>query len=111
LELYTLLERSQPSPVVSLNRAVAVAMAESPQSALPMVEALAAGDHLESYHLLHATRADLLRRMGESAESAKSYQRALELATNDSERRFLERRLREVREADAQSRGAKTGTN
>jgi len=111
LELYTLLERWQPSPVISLNRTVAVAMAEGPESALPMVEAVAATNHLDSYHLLHATRADLLRRMGEFAESAKSYQRALDLVTNDSERRFLERRLREVRAADAQSPVAKTGTN
>jgi RNA polymerase sigma-70 factor, ECF subfamily len=111
LEFYTLLERVQPSPVVSLNRAVAVAMAESPQSGLPIIEALAAGDHLGSYHLLHATRGDLLRRMGEFAESAKSYQRALELVTNDSERRFLERRLREVQAADAQSTRTKIGTN
>lgn len=109
LEFYTLLERVQPSPVVSLNRAVAVAMAESPQSALPIIESLAASDHLESYHLLHATRADLLRRMGEFAESAKSYQRALELVTNDSERRFLERRLREVQAAGAESSGLRTG--
>jgi len=111
LELYTLLERWQPSPVISLNRTVAVAMAEGPESALPMVEAVAATNHLDSYHLLHATRADLLRRMGEFAESAKSYQRALDLVTNDSERRFLERRLREVRAADAQSSKVPTGTN
>ncbi|HUB01058.1 MAG TPA: RNA polymerase sigma factor [Terriglobales bacterium] len=112
LEFYTLLERLQPSPVVALNRAVAVAMAESPQAALPIIEDLAASDHLESYHLLHATRADLLRRMGEFAESAKSYQRALELVTNDSERRFLERRLREVEASGStQSRQERTGTN
>jgi RNA polymerase sigma-70 factor, ECF subfamily len=93
---YDLLERIQPSPIVALNRAVAVAMAESPQSGLAIVEALAASDDLGDYHLLHATRADLLRRMGSSAEAARSYQRALELVTNDTERRYLGRRLREV---------------
>jgi len=60
------------------------------------VEALAATNDLENYHLLHAARADLLRRLGSLEEAAKSYARALELVTNDSERRFLERRLREV---------------
>ncbi|MGD0632641.1 MAG: tetratricopeptide repeat protein, partial [Terracidiphilus sp.] len=82
--------------VVSLNRAVAVAMASGPESALGIVDRLAASSDLDSYHLLHAARADLLRRMGSYEEAAKSYQRALELVTNDSERRFLQRRLREV---------------
>jgi RNA polymerase sigma-70 factor, ECF subfamily len=96
LRLYDLLERVQPSPIVALNRAVAVAMAESPQSGLAIIEQLAATSDLESYHLLHATRADLLRRTGSSVEAAKSYKRALELVTNETERRYLERRLREV---------------
>ncbi len=96
VQLYDLLERVQPSPVVSLNRAVAVAMADGPQTALQLVEALAATNDLENYHLLHAARADLLRRLGSLEEAAKSYARALQLVTNDSERRFLERRLREV---------------
>ena len=94
--LYDLLERAHPSPVVSLNRAVAVAMAEGPGPALALLDALEVSGHLESYHLLHATRADLLRRIGSREEAAKSYTRALALVTNDSERRFLERRLREV---------------
>ena len=93
---YDFLERAQPSPIVSLNRAVAVAMAESPQSGLAIIEKLSATNDLENYHLLHATRADLLRRMGLPAEAALSYKRALELVTNDTERRFLERRLREM---------------
>lgn len=97
IRLYDLLERLQPSPVVSLNRAVAVAMVDGPRPALVLIDELAANGELDSYHLLHAARADLLRRLGSSAEAAKSYARALELATNDSERRFLERRLREVR--------------
>jgi RNA polymerase sigma-70 factor, ECF subfamily len=96
VRLYDLLERVQPSPVVSLNRAVAVAMADGPNTALDLIDELATGNGLENYHLLHAARADLLRRMGSFEESAKSYERALELVTNDSERRFLERRLREV---------------
>jgi RNA polymerase sigma-70 factor, ECF subfamily len=96
LRLYTQLERLQPSPVVSLNRAVAVAMVEGPGAALALIDALAATDDLGSYHLLHAARADMLRRLGAAGEAAKSYGRALALVTNDSERRFLERRLREV---------------
>jgi RNA polymerase sigma-70 factor (ECF subfamily) len=96
VRLYDLLERLQPSPVISLNRAVAVAMADGPVPALQLVDAIAASRSLEKYHLLYAVRADLLRRMGSSDEAAKSYKRALELVTNDSERRFLERRLEEV---------------
>jgi RNA polymerase sigma-70 factor (ECF subfamily) len=95
LRLYGQLERLQPSPIVSLNRAVAVAMVHGPQRALAIIDALAAGD-LEDYHLLHAARADLLRRLGSTEEAASSYRRALVLVTNDSERRFLERRLRQV---------------
>jgi len=93
---YDLLERAQPSPVVSLNRAVAVAMVDGPGPALALIDALTAAGDLDNYHLLHATRADLLRRIGSAEEAAKSYTRALTLVTNDSERRFLERRLREV---------------
>jgi RNA polymerase sigma-70 factor (ECF subfamily) len=96
LRLYDLLARVQPSPIVSLNRAVAVAIVGGPKAALALVDALAASGALDSYHLLHAARADLLRRMGSWAEAAESYARALELVTNASERRFLERRLREV---------------
>jgi RNA polymerase sigma-70 factor (ECF subfamily) len=96
VRLYDLLERLQPSPIVSLNRAVAVAMVDGAHQGLALIDALAAAGELENYHLLHAARADLLRRVGSSAEAAKSYARALALTTNDSERRFLERRLREV---------------
>jgi RNA polymerase sigma-70 factor (ECF subfamily) len=96
LRLYDLLVRVRPSPIVSLNRAVAVAMVEGPQAALAIVDALAAAGELDHYYLLHAARADLLRRLGSLAEAGRSYARALELATNDSERRFLERRLAEV---------------
>jgi RNA polymerase sigma-70 factor (ECF subfamily) len=98
VRLYELLEQAQPSPVVSLNRAAAVAMVDGPGAALRIVDALAATGELDRYHLLHAARADFLRRLGASAEAAESYARALALVTNDAERRFLERRLREVGE-------------
>ena len=92
-----MLERLQPSPVVSLNRAAAVAMVDGPGSALALVDALAATGDLDRYHLLHSARADLLRRLGRTAAAAQSYERALALVTNEAERRFLDRRLREVR--------------
>ena len=94
--LYAALSEVAPSPVVALNRAVAVAMAVGPEAALAIVEGVASGGTLEEYHLLHATRADLLRRLGRGAEAAAAYRRARDLATNDVERAFLERRLREV---------------
>jgi RNA polymerase sigma-70 factor, ECF subfamily len=96
VRLYDRLERVQPSPIVSLNRAVAIAMVQGPQPALALIDRLAAGGHLDGYHLLHAARADLLRRSGDRSGAATSYTRALASVTNDSERRFLERRLREV---------------
>jgi RNA polymerase sigma-70 factor (ECF subfamily) len=97
VSLYDLLSRVQPSPVVSLNRAVAVAMVAGPETALKLIDVIAADGKLDDYHLLHAARADLLRRIEGYEEAAQSYVRALELVTNDSERRFLERRLAEVR--------------
>jgi RNA polymerase sigma-70 factor (ECF subfamily) len=96
VQLYDHLERVQPSPIVSLNRAVAVAMVDGPRAGLALIDAVAATNDLDNYHLLYAARADLLRRLGLSDEAAKSYLRALTLVTNDRERRFLERRLREV---------------
>jgi len=96
IKLYDVLERLQPSPIVSLNRAVAVAMVDGPRPALALIDALAAAGDLDGYHLLHAARADLLRRLGSPADAAASYTRALALVTNQGERRFLERRLREV---------------
>jgi RNA polymerase sigma-70 factor, ECF subfamily len=94
VRLYDLLERLQPSPIVALNRAVAIAMVDSPQTALVLMDELA--PELDGYHLFHAARADLLRRIGALGEAAQSYTRSLALVTNESERRFLERRLREV---------------
>jgi RNA polymerase sigma-70 factor (ECF subfamily) len=82
-----------PSPVVELNRAVAVAMADGPAAGLELVAGLEAAGTLSGYHLLPATRADLLRRLGRHAEAAASYQHALGLATTDAERRYLARRL------------------
>lgn len=94
VQLYDLLVRLQPSPIVSLNRAVAVAMVNGPEAGLALMNSLAAD--LDGFHLLHAARADLFRRVGAFAEAAWSYERALTLVTNDSERRFLERRLSEI---------------
>ena len=96
LRLYDVLERIEPSPIVALNRAVAVAMVHGPEHALALLDEIAAGGNLDDYHLLHSARADMLRRMGSMAEAAEAYRKALELVTNASERRFLERRLRDV---------------
>jgi RNA polymerase sigma-70 factor, ECF subfamily len=91
--LYGELARSDRSPIVELNRAVAVAMAEGPAHGLDVVDRIPG---LDRYHLLHATRADLLRRLGRTREAASAYGRALELATHPAERGFLERRLAEL---------------
>ncbi|HEX9426128.1 MAG TPA: DUF6596 domain-containing protein [Pyrinomonadaceae bacterium] len=101
VQFYDLLERVQPSPIVSLNRAVAIAMLQGPEPALALIDALVATGDLDNYHLLHAACADLLRRIGSLVEAAKDYERALALVTNQSERRFLQRRLREVQPAVA----------
>jgi RNA polymerase sigma-70 factor (ECF subfamily) len=94
--LYRELARMVPSPVVELNRAVAVAMAEGPGAGLRVVEALEASGALGGYRLLPATRADLLRRLERHAEAADAYREAIGLATSDAERRYLERRLAET---------------
>ena len=93
--LYDRLQALQPSPIVSLNRAVAVAMAEGPEEGLRLIEEVAG--ELDNYHLLHAARADLLRRSGALEEAAQSYTRALELTENQSEKRFLQNRLNSLR--------------
>ena len=93
--LYARLAQFDPSPVVELNRAVAVSMAAGPEAGLELVDRLDSG-RLEDYHLLHATRADLLRQLGRDEEAAAAYRRARELAANPAERAFLERRLREL---------------
>ena len=95
-DLYGLLAELIPSDVVRLNWAVAVGMAHGPAAGLERVEALAAGGGLDGYYLLPATRADLLRRLGQAAEAAQSYRRALDLAVNEAERRYLAGRLAEM---------------
>ncbi|MFG2373004.1 RNA polymerase sigma factor [Streptomyces sp. NPDC048504] len=97
--LYGELERFVPSAVVRLNRAVAVGMAQRPDVGLELVDELERSGELADYHLLPATRADLLRRSGRTAEAAVAYERALELVENAAERRFLEKRLAECRSA------------
>jgi RNA polymerase sigma-70 factor (ECF subfamily) len=92
--LYARLAELDPSPVVALNGAVAMSMAAGPEAGLEIVDQLRG--RLESYHLLHATRADLLRRLGRDEEAALAYERARELTSNPTERAFLERRLREL---------------
>ncbi|MBV9664158.1 MAG: RNA polymerase sigma factor [Actinobacteria bacterium] len=98
--LYAALAGMVPSPVIELNRAVAVAMADGPDVGLALVDELDASGALAGYHLLHATRADLLRRLGRNAEAATAYRAALALATADTERRYLQRRLEEVSSAN-----------
>ena len=97
--LYGELARHVPSDVVRLNRAVAVGMSESPEAGLALVAELEKAGDLAGYHLLPATRADLLRRSGCMSEAAEAYEKALELVENDAERRFLEKRLAECRSA------------
>jgi RNA polymerase sigma-70 factor, ECF subfamily len=94
-ELYRELARVAPGPVVELNRAVAIAMGRGPAAGLALVDRVA--PELDGYHLLHATRADLLRRLDRTEEAAAAYRRALELASNGAEREFLEGRLAELR--------------
>lgn len=94
--LYEALVRIDPSPVVELNRAVAVSLAEGPDAGLGLLDDLAARGELAEYHLLPAARADMLRRVGRLPEAAAEYERALALSDNDAERRFLRRRLGEV---------------
>ena len=94
--LYDVLMRAEPSPVVELNRAVAVAMRDRPAAGLSLIDAILARGDLGNYHLAHAARADLRRRLGRIAEARASYERALSLAQQEPERRFLERRLAEL---------------
>src|SRR6185503_6097199 len=94
--LYALLRVANPSGVVALNHAAAVAMADGPEAGLRLMDALAAEGSLAGYHLLPAARADLLRRLGRWPEAAAAYREALALVGNDADRRFLERRLAQV---------------
>ncbi len=94
--LYDVLARVEPSPVVELNRAVAVAMRDGPQAGLALIDTLLAAGELADYHLAHAARADLCRRLGDHAQARLSYERALALTQQAPERRFIERRLGEL---------------
>jgi RNA polymerase sigma-70 factor, ECF subfamily len=98
--LYGLLMRIEPSPVVELNRAVAVAMRDGPPAGLALVDAILARGELAEYHLAHAARADLCRRLGDAQQARASYRRAIALARQEPERRFLERRLAELADPD-----------
>jgi RNA polymerase sigma-70 factor (ECF subfamily) len=93
-ELYEQLERHTPSPVVALNHAVAVAMAEGPQAGLDRIDRI---EGLERFHLLHAARADLLRRLGRNGDAHVAYEQALALASNPAEQAFLRRRMAETK--------------
>jgi RNA polymerase sigma-70 factor (ECF subfamily) len=94
--LYDVLLRIDPSPVIELNRAVAVAMRDGPAAGLALVDAILERGDLADYHLAHSARADLCRRLGRTVEARASYRRALELARLEPERRFLEKRLQEL---------------
>jgi RNA polymerase sigma-70 factor (ECF subfamily) len=94
--LYSELARVEPSPVVELNRAVAVAMRDGPAAGLELIDAILARGELVDYHLAHSARADLCRRLGRTVEARASYQRAFALTQQEPERRFLERRLAEL---------------
>jgi RNA polymerase sigma-70 factor (ECF subfamily) len=92
--LYDVLIRAEPSPVVELNRAVAVAMRDGPQAGLLLIDAILARGDLSDYHLAHSARGELCRRLGRVDEARASYKRALSLVRQEPERRLLERRLR-----------------
>ena len=91
--LYEVLLRMEPTPVVELNRAVAIAMRDGPQVGLTLIDAILQRGELRDYHLAHSARADLLRRMNKRDESIEAYRRALSLTTQEPERRFLARRI------------------
>jgi RNA polymerase sigma-70 factor (ECF subfamily) len=94
--LYDLLVRAEPSPVIELNRAVAIAMRDGPEAALPLVERILGRGDLAEYQPAHAARADLCRRVGRTADARAAYERALELTQQEPERRFLQARLHEL---------------
>ena len=95
--LYDVLLRTDPSPVIELNRTVAIAMRDGPEAGLALIDAILVRGDLTDYHLAHAARGDLFRRLGNSMEAIAAYERALELATQEPERRFIIRRLDELR--------------
>jgi len=98
VRLYDLLVQAEPSPVVELNQAVAIAMRDGPEAGLARIDGILAGGDLDGYHLAHSARAEMCRRLGRTAEARASYERALGLARQEPERRFLARRLAELPE-------------
>ena len=94
--LYDVLIRSAPSPVIELNRAVAVAMRDGPEAGLALIDAILNRGELSDYHLAYAARADLCRRIGRTQEAVAAYEKALSLAQQEPERRFLKKRLQEL---------------
>jgi RNA polymerase sigma-70 factor (ECF subfamily) len=99
--LYDVLARADPSAVIELNRAAAIAMRDGPAAGLAMIDAIMSQGGLEDYHLAHSARADLCRRLGRFADARAAYQQALALVRQEPERRFLERRLKELAEKSA----------
>jgi RNA polymerase sigma-70 factor (ECF subfamily) len=96
VRLYNILAKAEPSPVVALNRAVAIAMRDEPDAGLAIIDALLSEGMLADYRFAHSARADLLRRLGRTSEARAAYEQALALTEQEPERRFLERRLREL---------------
>ncbi len=107
--IYAHLSQVAPSPIVDLNRAIAVAFSEGPDAGLALLDTLNLDAQLGEYHLLHATRADLLRRAGRPADALPHYRRALELAPSGPERRFLQERLKDLLEGEGNP-GTSTGS-
>jgi RNA polymerase sigma-70 factor (ECF subfamily) len=101
--LYDVLLRADPSPVIELNRAAAVAMRDGPESGIELIDSILARGELTEYPLTHSARAELCRKAGRTAEAVESYQRALSLSRQEPQRRFLERRLAESHESGSQS--------
>jgi RNA polymerase sigma-70 factor (ECF subfamily) len=95
--LYDVLLRADPSPVIELNRAAAIAMRDGPEAGLALIDAILVRGDLTDYHLAHGARGDLYRRLARTSEAISAYERALELATQEAERRFIARRLEELR--------------
>jgi RNA polymerase sigma-70 factor (ECF subfamily) len=96
VSFYDLLAQAEPSPIIELNRAVAVAMRDGPAAGLVLVDAIFARGELDNYHLAHSARADFCRRLGRIADARASYERALRLTQQEPERRFLQQRLSEL---------------
>jgi len=94
--LYDRLARTQPSPVVQLNRAVAVAMCDGPEAGLTLIDALLERGELADYYLAHSARADMYRRLGRTSEARSSYEKALALTQQEPERQFLQERIRQL---------------